>query len=233
MDDLRARVDRMERELRLWRVAGLLLFGAVSLVGVLGAAPARVSGPVADEVRARRFTLVDEYGLVRAVLGDDGGTGLTIFDPRGRPRVRLATSFSGDFPELVFYGKDAKPDVKLEASVWGGGLSLYEPDGARQIRANISGWPAIRVGDQAAKSQRDPIQVIWGLHLFHGDVIRAALSLDPGGLPRLQLYDDNKNVRAALGHIEILLTRSRSVEQRQASSLVLFDEKGNVLWKAP
>jgi hypothetical protein len=53
------------------------------------------SGPVSDNVRARRFELVDAKGEVRAVLGtqaDNGAPGFLVSDSAGRPRVALHVS---------------------------------------------------------------------------------------------------------------------------------------------
>ena len=50
-----------------------------------------------DDVRALRFTLVDEQGTVRAALGPgrDGGVGMRLVDARGRARAELALDESG------------------------------------------------------------------------------------------------------------------------------------------
>lgn len=234
MDELRRRVDRMEREVRVWRILSVGLLGALGIVSLLGAAPVKITGPVADEVRAKKFTLVNDYGSVAATLDSDGGPGLTIFDLRGRTRVRLATSSWGAWPELTFYGDDEKPDMKLEATVWGGSMELYEAGGNREMRASLSGWPVIRQAElRNDKPIRGADHLAWGLHLFHRGDIRAQTVLSPDGLPRVQLFDQDTQMRAVLGHTELQITRTRSVEQRQASSLVLFDEKGTVLWRAP
>jgi hypothetical protein len=61
---LQARVDRLERETRMWRIAAV---AAIAVFGLLGAGKA--SGPIPDEVRAKRFVLVDETGREHARLG--------------------------------------------------------------------------------------------------------------------------------------------------------------------
>ncbi len=54
----------------------------------------------------------------------------------------------------------------------------------------------------------------------------------PDGSPHLQFYDKDGNTRAVLGSTS---PRTMSIEtkRRPESSLVLFDKKGKVIWKAP
>jgi L-asparaginase II len=47
------------------------------------------------------------------------------------------------------------------------------------------------------------------------------------------LRDEKERIRAVLGHTNLEITRTGSVEQRSASSLVLFDKDGKVMWTAP
>ncbi len=77
--------------------------GLVLIVGV-GASVVRV-GQVADEVRARRFVLVDEEMLPRAVLGltADAAVTLILTDSGGFPRVELRSEAAGA-PALRLYG---------------------------------------------------------------------------------------------------------------------------------
>src|SRR5260221_7588522 len=68
-------------------------------------------GPVADNVRARRFELVDARGEVRAVLGtqgDNGAPGFLVSDRAGRPRVALHVS-PDDAPALALLDATGAP----------------------------------------------------------------------------------------------------------------------------
>ena len=81
--DLADRLNRLEREnRRLRRIGALVLIGIVAVV-VMGQTK---SAEVADVVRARRFEVVNEKGLVRASLGQG---------------------------ELVLYGTDAMDRIRL------------------------------------------------------------------------------------------------------------------------
>ncbi len=62
--------------------------------------------------------------------------------------------------------------------------------------------------------------------------VRAVLGVEPAG-PSLVLYGQNSETRAVLGHIGLETKATGTVEQRPASSLVLFDRDGKVIWKAP
>jgi len=53
------------------------------------------------------------------------------------------------------------------------------------------------------------------------------------GAERLALFDSDENLRAALGATNLKHTDTGSTEIRAPSSLVLFDEEGNVVWSAP
>jgi hypothetical protein len=58
------RLDRLEREARSWMLLAVVALGLLGLAGLVGASP-----PVAEEVRARRFVLVDDAGREQARLG--------------------------------------------------------------------------------------------------------------------------------------------------------------------
>jgi hypothetical protein len=64
------RLERLERESRPWKALGIGAVAVLGLVVLLGAARSGVS----DEVRARRFVLVEQSGKERAELGFLGGS---------------------------------------------------------------------------------------------------------------------------------------------------------------
>lgn len=102
LDALAPRLDRLERVNRRWKIIGsivgalLALVTALNFVLLIGAARSLVralSGSdsdeeaeaVEEEVRARRFVLVDEGGAVRAMLAmrPDGSVALAFSDEKG------------------------------------------------------------------------------------------------------------------------------------------------------
>ena len=60
---------------------------------------------------------------------------------------------------------------------------------------------------------------------------RLLMSVGTSG-PSVVLRDENQD-RAVLGHTELEATATGTVEQRAASSLVLFDRNGKVIWRVP
>jgi hypothetical protein len=62
---------------------------------------------------------------------------------------------------------------------------------------------------------------------------RFAVTLDSDGIPSLELHDNKKNLRLVLGKIELKDTKTGSTEIRSTGSIVIFDEKGNVIYKVP
>ena len=69
------------------------------------------------------------------------------------------------------------------------------------------------------------------LMLFDSKRCRAELFLRPNGEPSLNLYDKESTMRTALGNVKIKDTTGHI--QYLQSTLVFFDEKGQVSWSAP
>ncbi len=98
------------------------------------------------------------------------------------------------------------------------------------LGADAPGTPALSLHDQNEK-------------------VRAALAIAADGRPFLALLDQNGKQRAALsvgvdgtsalllsdqnGKLRAGMTATGTVEQRPASSLVLFDRDGKVIWRVP
>jgi hypothetical protein len=62
---------------------------------------------------------------------------------------------------------------------------------------------------------------------------RALLGLNRDGEPYLTFLDQTGQNRVAVGSIEVVNPLTRLHEKRPCSSVILFDEKGEVLWSAP
>ena len=76
LEAIARRVERLERSCRQWRSATGLVLALLCLFVLVGA---KSKVQTKNEVRAKRFTLVDSAGKVRAILGEI--TALTKYNP--------------------------------------------------------------------------------------------------------------------------------------------------------
>ena len=156
LNTLTQRLDGLEREVRRWRVLGLMSGATLGVLLLLGAAPP--GAPVQDEVRAKIVTLVDAAGHTRAAwfVGPDGEVNLSFFDKgpsagqTGLSRVHLWLGAGGagisffdktkgsqavvsvvtGTPNVTFRGDDGKPRVLLALTPdRGGSLNFYDKTG--------------------------------------------------------------------------------------------------------
>ena len=162
IDDLTARIDRLEQECRdqqrrgaRWRRAllGLLVVAGATLTLGLGAAGDKVT---ADSVR-----LTGPDGKLRGLLSvtDDGNAALSLMDATGAPRTVLSVPTGGEsklsfldaggqvqmtlsigkagVPALVF--KDGKGTTRVSLTTEPSGLILNNPDGQDRALIAVSG----------------------------------------------------------------------------------------------
>lgn len=127
VDELARRVARLERAVRRWRVTAVVAGGVLALAGLVGATTA---GPalVADEVRARRFVLVDEAGSERGWLDTPSAIPSLTLSSEGGRHVRLS-SYALDMshgesraevgPNTGFRVMDAGGIVRLDSAAFG------------------------------------------------------------------------------------------------------------------
>ena len=160
--------------------------------------------PVLDNVRARRFELVDESGTVRAILGtqpEHGAPGFLVSDGQGRPRIAIHVT-PDDSPSLDLLDPSGTPrlHVGLDAAgapsvtLFGGApraaqalfsvteegsalLRLAQPDGKTRLFCSIQpdGTPYLSLMDRDGQPKLS-------LALPSGNP--ALLMLDRGGKPR-------------------------------------------------
>lgn len=97
------RIERLEREARRWRCAAVFLGGVLGIVGLLGATAAGPV-PVAEEIRARRFVLVDEAGQQRAYLAMEPAGKLSD-EMRNVVGSALAAKIEEPQPRLLLLGQ--------------------------------------------------------------------------------------------------------------------------------
>ncbi len=109
--DLTERIERLERQNRLFEGAATVAALAVIAVVVMGQAAPRTS-----TVEAQKFVLKDKTGKIRAVLGEgpDNEIGLLVYDGKQRPRAMIAMD-DNDMPVIRVSDDAGKERVVLDA----------------------------------------------------------------------------------------------------------------------
>jgi hypothetical protein len=130
--------------------------------------------------------------------------------------ARAATSAPAQIVAQNFVLVDAngRTRAKLFFDTWGARLDFFNEAGKPRMTLDTVGdAPFLRLFDKAGNTR---------------------VSLDiVGDAPTLSLLDKAGKERAALGTTELKNTATGSTETRAESSLVLFNERGRVLWEAP
>jgi hypothetical protein len=198
-----------------------LVIGTVCLVVAVVAvayAAGKATSAVPDVIRARRFELVDEGGRTRAVMqtwrpsGESTRTTLELLDGRGYTlaELRLDTEGQGRVTSYLRLG--------------GGG----DETGTRAELVSGVGGPYLAMTETGAG---EDVVAVPGTQ---GETIRV-----PHEVSSMRLQADSLKVSDATGH-SATLGRMRlgnegtgGVGYRPASSLVLSDREGKVVWKAP
>ena len=117
IETLARRLDKVERENRWLKQAGvvaLVVIGAVVLMGQ--ATPSKV----AKVIEAEKFVVRDKSGKVRAELSmsADGSPQLILRSSEGKSGAVLAVGTDGS-PSLVLYDRNDKPRIGLSVSADG------------------------------------------------------------------------------------------------------------------
>lgn len=163
--------------------------------------------------------------IVAAVLMGQGGSktriikaeGFGLVDAAGVPRGGLFTFQDGSVG-LGLQGKDGKTGAQLLVTADDSPFLTFTGKN-RNVRISLG-----------VESERDIASLRFSAPSGKES---AALFSTPDGSVGLSLSDKEGRERAVLGHTALERTRTGAVEQTAASSLVLFDKEGKVLWKAP
>jgi len=112
--DIVQRLDRLERQNRLFKGAATVAALAVIAIVVMGQAAPRTS-----TVEAQKFVLKDKSGKIRAVLGEsaDNEVGLLVYDGKQRPRAMIAMD-DNDLP-IIRVSDDAGKERVVVDSISG------------------------------------------------------------------------------------------------------------------
>ncbi|HKI19556.1 MAG TPA: hypothetical protein VKA15_16845 [Isosphaeraceae bacterium] len=133
-NETRDRLNRMERELRCWRLGGIL---TLSLATVLVAGA--MAEPPAKELRAQTLRIVDRDGKDRIVLtAVPGIPDMTFVDPTGQTRLALDIAEDAK-PELVISESGKANKGRLTLGIENGSplLQLYDRDGKKRVTFGV------------------------------------------------------------------------------------------------
>ena len=132
-NETRDRLSRMERELRYWRVGGIL---ALSLVAVVVAGA--MAGPPAKELSVETLRIVERGGKERIVLtAVQGIPDMTFLDPAGQSRLTL--DIADDHKPELRVSESGKGKGRLTLGIEDGSpiLQLYDRDGKKRVTLGV------------------------------------------------------------------------------------------------
>lgn len=170
METLGQRLDRVERENRRLKRAGIVAVAVIAAVVLMGQATPR---KVAKVVEAEKFVLRDAGGTVRARLEtlSFGKVQLVLFDKDEKPQSILGVGSGG--PGLILGGKEGTTFLSNTLLLFSGkdfkirlGMTLFPPQEPGLILAGSNGEHRAKLilGDDKAPALRlfDPDgKVIW------------------------------------------------------------------------
>ena len=140
IDIINRRLTRLERSNRRWKLLATCALALLVMVLLLGA-NGTTQQPVADELRAKAFVLVDEQGTTLARLGQlpHGVLGLGFYDDGRRSRILLSVNEDGT-SSLNLFSRGGRSGALMSASKTGG-ASLRLLDANWKSRATVATWP--------------------------------------------------------------------------------------------
>ena len=128
-NETRDRLNRVERELRYWRLGGILTL-ATAVVVVAGA----MAEPPAKELRVETLRIVQRDGKERIVLtAVPGVPDMTFLDPAGHTRLTL--DIADDNQPVLVISESGKAKGRLEIGIENGSprLQLFDRDGTKRV----------------------------------------------------------------------------------------------------
>ncbi len=207
METLARRLDRVERENRRLKRAGVVALAVIAAVVLMGQA----TGNVAKVVEAEKFVLRDADGKGRARLESlpSGLVRLALLDKDENIQSVLGVGVVGT-PSLVLAGRNSKTILTTRF------LSVSGKGGKSRLTLAVlpSGAQSLVLTDNTART-------------------RAELAIEVDGSPTFGLFDRTGTARAILGSTSLENEETGVIEKRPESSLVLFGNDGKGIWSAP
>jgi hypothetical protein len=132
-DELRGRLDRMERQLRRWRLGGVvgLCLAVVTVACAMAEAPTR-------ELSVETLKIVQQDGKERLILtAKPGIPDMSFLDPAGRSRLTL--DIAGDAQPVLAIAESGHEKGRLTIGIENGSpmLRLYDKDGKLRVMLGI------------------------------------------------------------------------------------------------
>jgi hypothetical protein len=260
---LTQRLARLEQEIqqcrgenRRWKRGAMLFLAVMVSIVLMGQGL-----PGQRVIEAEMFVLKDADGRIRAVLGAEryalpnSNYGLHLYTPNGKHVASLSESLEGGGGQLALMARNTVSSAFLRVGEGSAGLQLRATDQTfeeatrqfevwrrslnsiktaeeRQRLVATEPFQGVRAEFVVASSQKSSSKLELMRGSAHGPRDSIQLSLRERA-PMLLLKDDSGTPRAVLGHAELGNHLTGSIEQRPASSLVLFDNNGKSIWQAP
>jgi len=227
---LMERLEKVERQSRVFRRWGIMVFVVAGVVLLIGQAAPKDLGISEKLITTEKLVLTDAAGRVRASLYADAngnGPSLVFYNLQGKPRMTL------------FVDQD-EPQIDLSSAKEAGAatvrpqlIELTDSTGrvvSLNMRSSVAGFAledASRVRAMFALNSDEP-----GLMLLDKTGNVATLLTDDEAGPGLGLWD-TEGYSATLGVEGAMNPATGETKKTSAASLVLFDKEKKVIWKAP
>jgi hypothetical protein len=162
-----------------------------------------IGGALSSKIFWRQEGKPEDSELRKVIVANE----IHLVDHQGKARWVLAFSKDGE-PSVTFVNKDGWAPMAM--GVNRNGFPFFN----MILQPRKGGGPSLTLMDGRMKN-------------------RAVLGLWEDGEPYLRLLDRSGQVRATLGSTVLKDSMTGSSVKRPCSSLVLFDEKGKIIWSAP
>ena len=174
------RVNRLERENRRMKLAGVLVLLGIAAVIVMGQTKAK---RVAKQFEAERFILRDASGKLRGGLSvfPDGTVGLVITGEKRNAGVAIQVLPDGTSTLELTHSNNQRVTLSIT------------PNEITQLTLGVADKTPV-LGAAIFKSGKSAL-----LFLDNNSKQRALLQTDPDGTPALSLFDKNQQTRVGLG----------------------------------
>ena len=146
--DTNDRLTRLERDSRRWRAWTILMAIALGLCLFLGQAK-----PGSTEVKATKFTLVDDQGMSRGTFAmENGGPAFVLTDSKGKGVIRLQVPKVPDKAAIYLSDPTESTDAELAMTQTGPVLHFNDRVGNRvRLATNELNAPLAAVYDAEGK----------------------------------------------------------------------------------